>query len=151
MPLEIDPLARECDALCRYLTGQPASASLRGWYAAGHGALLASGPDTGTIDRILLAVARSGRLPAQLADAYAAVFRRRSLLRCKLILLLALLENDAAHHARYDEGVVDGRLAALLKLAAMGAWWGARLGVATLLFAPLQLVATLVYRSPRGG
>lgn len=144
-------LDRECDVLCRYLTGHDASPYLRSRYLAGHEALFASLPDGAMVDRALLAVACRGRMLAALSDAYAAAFRRRSVLRCKLVLLLALLENDAAHHERYDTGAVDGRLPALLKLGFTGVWWGVRLAAAAMLFAPVQLAAALLDRSPRSG
>jgi hypothetical protein len=144
-------LARECDVFSRYLTGTPATPLLQRRYAAGHEALILAKPSDRLLDRALLAVARSTPAATATADTFAAVFRRRSLLRCKLILLLAIVENDPGHHSRYDTGVVDERAAALVKLVGTGVWWGGRMLVSLVLFTPIALASAFTGRAPRGG
>ena len=84
------------------------------------------------IERTLLAFAREGVLPLRIADAYARFFRPRSLLRRRLVLLLAILENSAPTERPLNAGA-DGSLMTI----------GAQL-VLTLIASGLSLVAGVI-------
>lgn len=69
-------------------------------YEEAHRSILFNGnaePDR--FDRILLRIARTAPFLARVADCYAVIFAARSVLRRKLVLLLAILENCAPSYA----------------------------------------------------
>ena len=84
-----------------------------------------------------------------MADAYASVFFRRSALRKRLVLLLALLETRGPFYVAIDR-VPDGsrpRLLAGLAVAASGSLL--RLLAGTIVLAPVRLVLALGARGDR--
>src|SRR5262249_40949108 len=90
-----DPeLATECDVFCRYLIDRAATPAITGAYARAHaiGSVEADRPAT-AFDRRLLQFARRGPRFARMADSYAVIFARLSVLRRKLVLLVAILES----------------------------------------------------------
>jgi len=98
-------LARECQALCRYLTGRGADEYVASRYAAGHAAIpYRCGLPPDAFDVFLVLSARGGSFRARMADAYARVFRPGGMLRQKLTLLLAILENAPATHHEFTRG-----------------------------------------------
>ncbi len=144
-------LDRECDVFCRYLCDLDATPYVRGKYAAGQVSIPHGPGAPDLLDRSLLAFARRGPWAAGLADAYAARFRRYSLLRQKLVLTFAILENSPALHAPFDFAVSGGRLATMARLGLIGTGWALRSLVAAVIFAPVHVVATLARGgSPRG-
>lgn len=93
----LDSLAAECATLTRYLTGQAVSPEVATAYRRAHDIggvcdALAGGVAP-SLDAALLTMARMSPRAARLADAYATLFARPSLLRRKLVLLLAILES----------------------------------------------------------
>jgi hypothetical protein len=97
----ITPLERECDVFCRTLAGVSAPAAVRADYARAHEV----GPLGGApsfFDRTLVRIGRTTPFCARLADSYAVLFARRSLLRQKLVMLLAILESHGATSRRMD-------------------------------------------------
>ncbi|HSA55169.1 MAG TPA: hypothetical protein VLE53_05660 [Gemmatimonadaceae bacterium] len=141
-----DLLSRECDIFCRYLTRSAPSAYLRHAYGRGHASMAATCRADSLIDRALLGFARSGVAAVGLADAYAARFRRGSLLRCKLILMLALVEHDSARHHAFDQARSAPRMAAVAMLVLAGMAWALRLFVAIAMFGPVQLASIVTDR-----
>jgi hypothetical protein len=96
MPESLPPeatLLRECRVFCRHLSGEAPEPIVIQKYLQAHACGVVE-PRRGTpaLDRWLVRIARTGTLAARWADAYAALFSRRGLLRRKLILLLAILE-----------------------------------------------------------
>jgi hypothetical protein len=86
-----DPLVRECALLCTYLVGHPPGEYVTRKYVEAHHRL---SPRLGseTSRDPVLALAKRGLHAAGLVDAYTRVFRRDSIFRRKLILLVAILE-----------------------------------------------------------
>lgn len=96
-----DPLVGECARLCTYLVGSEPDAYVTRKYVEAHERLHprlggAAGPDA------MVALARRGAHAAGLVDAYTRVFRRESLFRRKLILLVAILECAPSTAARFE-------------------------------------------------
>jgi len=86
-------LEREARVFGRYLSGRTPPESLVAKYVDGHArADVAAGRGADRFDRFLVAFARAGVLPARVADVWSAFLRRRSVLRRKLVLAVALLE-----------------------------------------------------------
>lgn len=104
-------LDRECAVFCRYLIGQEPNEYVRRKYRAAH--------QTGVLrdqaeDMFLVKVAGIGPWSTKLIDVYARCFRPFSLVRKKLVLLLAILESCAPTHAYLD--AVDSNSIPLLLL-----------------------------------
>ena len=144
-------LERECAVFCRYLTQTAPSAYLLERYVNGHVSFPATPLTTSSLDRTLLAFARLGTTATRIADTYAARFSRRGPLRCKLVLMLALVEHDAVRHHSFDHARSGGRIATLVALSATGIAWVARMALAMLLFGPMHLLsAPRKHESTRG-
>lgn len=89
----------------RYLAGADPSEYVRSRYRDGHRSIpYRLTGDEDALDVALVVVARRGPLRTRIADAYARVFRPRGVLRQKLTLLLAVLENSPGIHRRFTAG-----------------------------------------------
>ena len=96
-----DPLVLECALLGVYLVGRPPGEYVTRKYVEAHHRLT---PRLGceTSRDPVLALARRGIVAAGLVDAYTRVFRRDSIFRRKLILLVAILECTPSTAALFD-------------------------------------------------
>ncbi|MEZ4414459.1 MAG: hypothetical protein R3E10_01770 [Gemmatimonadota bacterium] len=130
-------LEDECRILCLALTGEPATPVLIEKYRLGHGHPSFQRPWT-ALDQALLGTARRGPGWARVADAYAALFDRRGLLRRKLVLLFALAETLPPHHRVFEQAPL-GRLPAALTLVGAGVAALFRLSVGVVRFGPSHL------------
>ena len=91
-------LERECDVFCKAMIGRSSPESVRAAYVRAHetGPVLRDAPEKPTrFDHWLVRFARGGPTRTSLADSYAVLFARTTLLRRKLVLLLAILESTA--------------------------------------------------------
>ena len=129
--------ARECDVFCRYLVGRSATLFVAGKYAEAHSCdpryCAAS-----SFDSFLLGVASLSPQFAQWSDSYACVAARTSLLRRKLILLIAILESCSPEQG-FDEQVQDTLAASVIvRIGWRGLLFVARFLLAALFFAPIH-------------
>jgi hypothetical protein len=99
------------------------------------------------IDRVLLRAALVHPFFTRIADAYSTFWARRSALRVKLVLLLAILETSPATQARFYRETRTSRFAAGCMLLVRGAAFGLTLGIAILLIGPVHIVLRLARRS----
>lgn len=130
-------LARECQVFSRYLVARPPDAYVLDKYIEAH--RVARDYTGGSrFDRALLNLARSGALGASFADSYACLFARRSLLRRKLILLLAILESSAPARGFLDAIEPVPRALLLSRLLGRGVLFLMRVAVAAPFLLPLQ-------------
>jgi len=134
-------IARECGALTRYLVGSEPSPYVVDCYRR----LLPSTaprfePDQ-VIDRALLGAAGAAPFLARIADAYARVARPRGLLRRRLTLLLAILENAPGVHQSVTSAITGSPPGVLTRLAGQLVLSGVALGIGILVFGPIQLAA----------
>ena len=139
-----DPTAQlhqECAVFTKYLSGQTATPYVQHRYRDGHDTLPDPGPST--FDRIVLALCRRSLAGVVLADAYTRWFRPHSLLRLKLTLVLAILENTPPYHASMTRCRTGSPTMLVLRLIALGAWYGATVATATLVLAPIHLATRL--------
>ena len=132
-------LAAEATVFTRYLLGCEANDYVRAKYAAAHAALPAL-ETSERFDGFLVRFARRGPLFARLADAHSALFARSSLLRKKLVVLLAILESAPPFHATIDEPVGGRPAPALVSLAVTGITAIAALVVGSLVLVPVRLL-----------
>jgi hypothetical protein len=98
-------LDAECRAFTRYLIRQAPDRYTVARYQVGHHAIpfRRSGPRD-AVDGMLVLFASRGGWRVRVADAYARVFRPHGVLRQKLTLLLAILENAPATHRQFTSG-----------------------------------------------
>ena len=118
LPANRNSLDIESSVFSRYLAGSDPSDYVREKYRDGHSAIpyrVQGNEDA--FDVALVLVARRGPGRTRIADAYARVFRPHGVLRQKLTLLLAILENSPDLHRRFTAG---GRGALLAVLAIAG-------------------------------
>jgi hypothetical protein len=138
-------LARECQVFTALLAGRPADDYVFAKYTEAHQNCPALS-DGQRFDGFLIAFARRNGFFARLADAHARIFAPRSLLRRKLVLLLAILETCPPYHRLVGE--VEAAHPAWVGLAIVWSVATAvlRLLMAAVLFLPVQAVLGLIER-----
>jgi len=137
-------LERECDVFVRYLSGVAPSEYVLERYLAAHAAGVVEPPGgAADFERWIVRRASSATWLVRALDAHQRVFANGSLLRRKLVLLLALLEVRAPHAEAIDTPTGSSRAAMLFVLAWLGARFALTLLVATLVLAPVQLAFKL--------
>ena len=95
-------LDRECAVFCRYLIGQEPNEYVKKKYRAAHQARSLRGDLAHPADDFLVKAASIGPWSTKIIDAYTRVFHPFSMVRKKLVLLLAILECCAPPHAHLD-------------------------------------------------
>jgi len=138
-----DDLAAECDIFARQIIGRPASDRTIKAY---RGALMARGmaaAPTRPFERLTLALARKGTIPAGWVDAYSALLHRRGLVRRRMIVLAAILENTPEGAGAFDSPASGGKARALARLAWAGAAGCVSLALGLLVLMPARLVLAL--------
>jgi NADH dehydrogenase len=136
-----DELPRECRVFAAHLLRAVPDDYVTGRYVEAHRVL--SGLTTADAFEVaLLRFARTHRVAAAIADAYARVFVPASVLRKKLVLLLALLETSAATYRLVDAPVQGGPAAVAARLVARGSVAVMWLAAGILLFGPARLILT---------
>ncbi len=138
----------EADLFCRYLSGASASSYVVEKYASGQKVLPGAGPRASRdpFGERLVRFALRGHMHTQLADTYARFFAPYSLLRQKLVLMLAILENSPGIGRILNSSLSASRFRtwAVLLQAALGT--ALSLVLAVLLLGPLQLYGELEWR-----
>jgi hypothetical protein len=84
--------------------------------------------------------AGAGLIRARIADAYGRIFRSRGLLRRKLILMLAILENSRGFHRDFTAGGRAAPFVAVLQIAGAVTMFALALGAGVIAFGPRQLL-----------
>ena len=138
-----DVLARECEVLCRHLSGIEPTAYVIEKYIQAHEVGSVDERSATPFDRRLLDIARRGVLPARVADSYASLLARGSLLRRKLALLLAILESSGQTHLAVDSVGAGGRMGFILRLVPALAGFAAALAAGLILVAPVRIACAL--------
>ncbi len=143
-------LTPECHVLTRYLAGAEATPYVVEKYQAGHAALHDTcGAAPTWFEHLLLAVARRGPLGAGLVDSYTRWFNKGSVVRYKLTLLLAVLENSPGFYHPVTSAVVGARWAVVGRVMLTALREAVVLLLGVVIFGPLNLVAAATRRKPR--
>ena len=130
----------ECVAFSHYLVRQRPGDYVLGKYREAHATGdLFRGRASSYFDQFLLRAAMRHPLAARLIDSYTAVFFKRSTVRTKWVLLLAILESCAPTYRYFDAPDSSGRWSLALGMLGQGAVFSLTLGLSVLLFLPLQL------------
>jgi len=140
-------LERECLIYTQYLIGRMPSPYVVNRYLDFHhksDAMTSLGFDA--FDQFLVSVSARGPFWASMADSYASVFRKDSVIRKKLVLTLALLECVAPSFEALDD--VDSRSAMAMPIAL--AWRAAKyaflLGSSVVVFTPVRAVMVFSWK-----
>lgn len=144
-----DAIRNEFRVFGRYLVGRDpgayAMSHYERWHAARGNAEAAGAPP---IDRVLVAVARVHPVATRIADAYCARLRKASLLRRKLVLVLALIECSPETYALVEEPRSSGPAGAWTRLVVSGAIEGVAFVAGALFLLPVHAVLGLARRAP---
>lgn len=144
-----DELLDECRLFTRYLVDREPDPYVLGCYVRLQPAALEGTTPLAPPDAVLLETGRSGLIRLRLADAYARVFRPQCLLRRKLVLTFAILENSPQFHSQFTSGVRSSYPAALARLAASMMAFGLALAASLFIVAPPVVLS--IWRSRRTG
>lgn len=136
-PKDEKQLQDEFGIFARHLAGAKGASYQQGKYIEAH-EKRSLAPATG-FDRFLLSVARLGPVGIWLADAYSGMFARKSIVRSKLVLTLALLECSPPTFALLDKPTRGGLWGALFATALRGVEFVLALLLGALVLAPAQL------------
>jgi len=138
-----DPLVRECALLCAYLVGRPPEEYVTRKYVEAHHRL---SPRLGreTSRDPVLALARRGTLATGLVDGYTRTFRRDSIFRRKLILLVAILECAPSTAAIFEAPPFpSSAVRVMIRLLSPAMAFMVRLVISVPVVGPLDLVSRL--------
>lgn len=139
-----DDLDHECRIFCRYLVGQEPSNYVLENYRRGnvtHG--LDQQLQENGIERLLIKMAGRGPFFTWLADIYTRIFLPYSVIRKKLILLLAILEICGTTHSLFISRTAESRKRFYIRLLKDGLVFVLALLLATTLFRTLHLLHRL--------
>lgn len=139
---------RECVVFTGHLLACSPDPYVKRKYAEAHtvlDTLAAKDP----FDAFVLRFALTHRFCTRLADAYARVFRPGSVLRMKLILLLAILESCPPTYRMIDIPVGGSRLLLLIRLAVRGGVAVVSFAVGSLFLISARLAFSIAGRRPR--
>jgi nucleoside-diphosphate-sugar epimerase len=137
-------MERECEVFTRYLIGRsPDEYILRKYTEANRARDLSVTSANDRFGKRLLRVASMSPILTKLADSFSAVFAKRSLLRKKLVLLIAILESSRA--AGELVGPIEGKgtVRTWISLFGNGIGFLAAFLFSLLLFAPLTILSKL--------
>ena len=148
--MQRDELIRECEVFTRYLLRRPPSPYIIDRYCDYHSVSPDMNAGDDTFDGVLTQFAARHFLCVKMADAYSSRFCRNTLLRRKLVLLLALAEVTPPFFHGIDNPDRLSRVLILMKLAAYGFAYAAALGIGIIVLGPLHLVRTNARPRPAG-
>jgi hypothetical protein len=143
-----ETLAVECRIFTRYLISADAPSDVVAAYQRAHDvSAVEAGGVSRSLDRALLRVAHAGPGFARAADGYAAAFAKASLLRRKLVLLLAILESRGSTAATLDTAAPGSSSAWIAEIGLRVGAFALTVCMATLLVAPLRIWYSVVGRT----
>jgi hypothetical protein len=137
----VQQLERECRAYTRYLCGQDASPYLIEKYLDFH-QKLGHELKADSFDSFLVRMSARGGLWVGLSDSYARILRKNTVLRKKLIVVLALLECTPPSFEKLDSVPTGGIVGTVLRLAGTSARFVLTSALAVIIFFPARLWMT---------
>ena len=140
-------LERECHTYTEYLIGQSPSPYVVNRYLDFHqksDAMSGSGSDP--FDHFLVSVSARRPFWAGMADSYASVFRKDSVVRKKLVATLALLECAAPSFEALDEVEGLSFAATILQLSWRALRYALLLGASFVVFTPVRIAVSLSWK-----
>jgi hypothetical protein len=138
----------ECRVLTRFLVSQDPTPYVLDSYARLHRS--ATPPDADVarlIERALLSSARYGATAVGIADCYAKFFVPRSVLRCRLVMLLAILENSPRTERELNSAAEGSLWLFAVRVLLVGISVALRLAAGIVLFLPWHALSLASSRS----
>jgi len=143
-----EALDRECRVFCLYLVGRiPNDYVMRKYREAHQSQSLRVGAHANPCESLLVRIARLNPLGTKLIDAYSRVFRPLSLIRRKLILILAIMESCAPTHASVDSPDSTSVPLLLVRSLQRGLTFALSLLIGVLAILPLEMLLRARTRS----
>jgi hypothetical protein len=134
-------LDRECQAFSVYLVKRHPSEYALAKYREAHDASgIVKRGEENFFDRLLIRVSMAHPAAARLVDAYTAIFYKKSSVRRKWILLLAILESCAPTYKYFDAPDDGGPVRLAFRLLWQGLIFILAFGVSIILFMPAHLI-----------
>jgi len=138
-------LEKECRSYTRYLAGCSPTPYVIAKYLDFH-QKMGNGEAGDRFERLLVSVSARGPRWARLADSYASMWRKNSLLRKKLVVVLALLECAAPTFETLDRCPAGGLSGTVFRLAWGACGYACSLFAGTALFSPMRLWIAITVR-----
>ncbi len=142
-------LTHECALLHRYLLGSAPSSYVVEKYATAHEHLPQLACTTSWFDGFLLSASRVHPVFLRLIQAYVRIFLPGALVRKKAVLLLAIVECCAPSLVSIQAARRRRPAVAILMSALTVSGFALELLLAAIIFAPIQLVSSMVARTGR--
>jgi NADH dehydrogenase len=134
-------LRRECILISRYLIGQPPSVYVIEKYIEAHKySEMVDASNQMPFERFLLQIATRNVFLLKIVDAYSAFFTPSSVLRNKLILLVAIMESCAPSYREFEAHETSPIIQILLELAWKGIVFAVSFALALLTLLPIQII-----------
>ena len=142
--IDFSTLKQECQLFTRYLIDESPHAYVQNKYHEAHRVSdMFHTFEANSFDALLLKIAIIHPFTTKLVDTYASFFARQSVVRKKIILLLAILESCNPTYAHFDKPA-SGNLATLgLKTIQHGVIFGFTMVMALICLLPLNLLFTV--------
>jgi hypothetical protein len=136
-----DTLDRECQAFSIYLVKRRPNEYVMAKYREAHDRSgIAKRGEENFFDRLLIRVSMAHSAAARLVDAYTAIFYKKSSVRRKWILLLAILESCAPTYKYFDAPDDGGKARLALRLLWQGLIFILAFGASIVLLMPAHLI-----------
>lgn len=129
---------RECRVFCRYLTAQKENDFVLNKYIECHSRVDMKARDK--FDSFLVRLASRNPLFTRFCDSFSRFFYSPSLIRKKLVYLLAILENSPPYCSFLDKADEKGKLMLLLAIGLKGVGFGFHLFFSFIFLFPLKIL-----------
>jgi NADH dehydrogenase len=137
-------LERECKAFTKFLINDEPTNYIRNNYQKAHQiSNIFDGNTNDPFDDFLIMFSARNGLYTKLADSYASFFYKNSLLRKKLVLLLAILESSAPSYRQFEGPDSSSVLTILYKLFLKGVIFAMSFIGATILIMPVRFLYSI--------
>jgi hypothetical protein len=133
-----DDRKKECQIFCRYLTGQKANDFVMNKYIECHARVDMKARDK--FDAFLVKLASRSPFFTRFCDSFSRFFYSPSLLRIKLVYLLAILENSPPYCLFMDRADRMGKVMLLVVTGLKGMAFGFFLFFSFLFLFPLKMI-----------
>ncbi len=119
-----EALDAECIAFCAYLVGLEASEYIRKRYCEAHRRTkLVHQDHSNSFDRFIIRFGQRSIFCTRMADVYTRWFYRRSALRSKLLLLMAILECSKSTYGLFEASQSSSKARIFFGLVIQGIRW----------------------------
>lgn len=146
MKKTISPLERECEVLTSYLIDRTPDSYIKKKYLEGNKFICVEN-NSDFLDSLLIKIAHRGSFLIKLADAYTSLFYRKSLLRKKLMLLVAILECTSSTYNALDSVNETSKLCFFIRIIQKIAVFLFMLFISTIAFMPIHVISKLRIRT----